>query len=580
MTPTDSGRPPPRPLAPDSDAPAGAAWGSRHSIPLSAAPAATTAAPSTIPQAAVPHALAGPEHCLDGQLAGRLTKYFRCSFADLPEGFHAALRLWQWEHLRLTAMRCAGQTLHYKSRLDHEQLAKSIQDIARRAGLPFSEPPGPIGSPAPVRRTAANLPLAESALFATAELLGLLPFTRPEDLAAGTDTFLAVPHGDVAGLISLSTSGTTGTGKRVFCTAEDLEETAAFFKHGMRYLVAPGQGDSVALLMSGDRPGSVGDLLVRGMRGLSVPCSVPGFVRPGPEGEDAMLDQLLALAPTCLVGVPAQLLALARHRRAGELAGHVRSVLLSGDSVTPALRRAIAEGLSCAVFIHYGLTETGLGGAVECRQRNGCHMREADLLCEILDEDGAPVPRGAWGEIVLTTLTRQAMPLLRYRTGDEGRVLPAPCVCASVFDRLEIRGRMSQSLRLPSGRRLHMTELDARLHALPFVRGYAAVFHRWRENGTPRTCLRLSLRITGPEGEQALPLAARALSDLPELAPASERVSTRAETWAESAGAAGTRSGLFPLPVLLRIAREEEPGAMHPQAKLCLQYSDTPPPWR
>ena len=522
----------------------------------------------------------GPERCLDQQLSGRLTHFFRRPFPGLPGGLHGALRLWQWEHLCLTAMRCAGQTLHYKSRLDREQLGKSVQDIARRAGLPFSGTPDLPGASGQTGRTDAGFLPAENAAFATAELLGLLPFTRPEDLAATTDPFLAVPHGDVAGLISLSTSGTTGRGKRVFCTTEDLEETAAFFRHGMRYMVAPEQGDSVALLMSGDRPGSVGDLLARGMLGLGVPCSVPGFVRPGRKGEDAMLDHLLALAPTCLVGVPAQLLALARHRRAGELAGHVRSVLLSGDSVTPALRRAIAEGLSCAVFIHYGLTETGLGGAVECRERDGCHMREADLLFEILNEDGAPAPPGEWGEIVLTTLTRRAMPLLRYRTGDEGRILPKPCACASVFGRLEVRGRMSQSLRLPSGRRLHMTELDRRLHALACVRGYAAVMHRWRENGAAHACLLLCLRITGLAQERALTLAARALSDLPELAPASG--STEIGTIIRAGPPASvSQDGSPPLPVLLRVVPEEgASGAVHSQAKQCLQYSDAPPPGR
>lgn len=76
-------------------------------------------------------------------------------------------------------------------------------------------------------------------------------------------------------------------------------------------------------------------------------------------------------------------------------------------------------------------------------RKSGYHLRELDLFLEILDPvTGLPVPDGETGEIVLTTLHREAMPLIRYRTGDAAAWLPGPCPCGSPLRRLApLRGR-------------------------------------------------------------------------------------------------------------------------------------------
>ena len=74
-----------------------------------------------------------------------------------------------------------------------------------------------------------------------------------------------------------------------------------------------------------------------------------------------------------------------------------------------------------------GLTETGYGGGVECCGKQGYHLREGDLFFEVVDPvSGEPVPDGTPGEVVFTTLTRQAMPLIRYRTGRHGGHVARP----------------------------------------------------------------------------------------------------------------------------------------------------------
>ena len=142
-----------------------------------------------------------------------------------------------------------------------------------------------------------------------------------------------------------------------------------------------------------------------------------------------------------LVG-PAQTIAAAARlsREMGcvnQLAGQIRGVLLAAAVVPQADRLEIEQAWNCRVDEHYGMTETGLAGAVGCTVPGGYHMWESDLYYEIIDPvTGKPQPEGVRGEIVVTTLTRKAMPFIRYRTGDYSRFLPGPCPCGSVLHRL------------------------------------------------------------------------------------------------------------------------------------------------
>ena len=139
-------------------------------------------------------------------------------------------------------------------------------------------------------------------------------------------------------------------------------------------------------------------------------------------------------------------------RRIGR--GRIKSVLLSGDHVTPAMRAAIEQAWDCRVFEHYGSTEVGLGGAVQCRAHAGLHVREADLLFEVIDPaTGQTLPDGAEGELVVTTLTRRGMPLIRFRTGDLVRMAAEPCACGSVLRCVErVIGRKDERVGSGGGR--------------------------------------------------------------------------------------------------------------------------------
>jgi phenylacetate-coenzyme A ligase PaaK-like adenylate-forming protein len=154
----------------------------------------------------------------------------------------------------------------------------------------------------------------------------------------------------------------------------------------------------------------------------------------------------------------------------------VRSVLLSTDYVPTAIKTELERLWGCRVFGHYGMTETGLGGGVECQAENGYHLREADLYTEIVHPDtGQPVPDGQSGEVVFTTLTRQGMPLLRYRTGDLAKMLVEPCPCGTVLKRLgRVQGRIAATLKLHHGLQVGMAVLDEALFPITGVRNFTA----------------------------------------------------------------------------------------------------------
>jgi len=293
-----------------------------------------------------------------------------------------------------------------------------------------------------------------------------LPFTSMADLAADPFDFLAVSQSAVARVVTLRSSGTTGPPKRLFFSTADLERTVDFFYHGMSTLVGPGQ--RVLILMPGEQPGSVGQLLVEGLDRLGAAGMVHGPVLD----LGAAVDAVLTHRPDCLVGIPVQVLAMARHPRGARIPrGLVRSVLLSTDYVPEAIVEALEEAWGCRVFEHYGMTEMGYGGGVACEARDGYHLREADIFVEVVDpETGLGVPDGVSGEVVFTTLALSAMPLIRYRTGDLARFLPEPCPCGSLLRRLgKIAGRRANGAAIGQSIRLTMSALDEALFTLPGV---------------------------------------------------------------------------------------------------------------
>lgn len=293
-----------------------------------------------------------------------------------------------------------------------------------------------------------------------------LPFTTAEDLRNWGE-FLCVSQGDVQRMVTLHTSGTTGQPKRLAFTDADLARTRDFFAVGMSQLVGAGQRLAV-LLPGAERPDGVADLLRQalGATGVEVlapppevharpsagagPCAEAGGEQGKGPGSisapgKALAQWLEQAKPHCLVAAPAQL-ALLLKRFPDQGPEGLAGILTSAEPLDNALGQALRQAWQCEILDHYGLTETAYGCAVECPAHQGFHVRELDVLIEIVDISGRKVlAPGEEGEVAITTLQRQAMPLVRYRTGDVACLLSAPCACGSPLRRLgPVRGRIER----------------------------------------------------------------------------------------------------------------------------------------
>jgi phenylacetate-coenzyme A ligase PaaK-like adenylate-forming protein len=127
----------------------------------------------------------------------------------------------------------------------------------------------------------------------------------------------------------------------------------------------------------------------------------------------------------------------------------------------------------------------GFGGGVECEALAGYHLREADLYFEVVDhKTGETCPDGSMGEVVFTTLTRQGMPLIRYRTGDIALMITRPCPCGSVLKRMDyVRGRWNGLVRLDTDCTLSVYEMDEALFRLPGLLDYRATVSKVGDGG-------------------------------------------------------------------------------------------------
>jgi phenylacetate-CoA ligase len=181
-----------------------------------------------------------------------------------------------------------------------------------------------------------------------------------------------------------------------------------------------------------------------------------------------------------LVATPSYALAIAQ-----ELDAPVPSLqlgLFGGEPWSEPMRGQIETALGLRAVNFYGLSEMcGPGVAVECLDvRDGLHVQEDHFLVEVIDpEDGRPLPPGREGELVFTTLTKEAMPLLRYRTGDFGSLIDGPCACGRTQVRVTgLRGRRDDML-IVRGVNLHPSLVE---HVLLNVDGvaphYRLIVHR------------------------------------------------------------------------------------------------------
>ncbi len=167
-----------------------------------------------------------------------------------------------------------------------------------------------------------------------------------------------------------------------------------------------------------------------------------GVIPNTPLSIEKKLLVLLDYRATVLITTPASARRLADHMyETGKnpTTLNLKNIILVGEYAPMENRRYLEEKLHVTTWQHYGLSELpGPAMGFECAERGGLHMNEEDLIVEIIDpQTGEVLPEGETGELILTTISTRAFPLIRFRTGDRARIIEGPCPCGNAHSRIE-----------------------------------------------------------------------------------------------------------------------------------------------
>ena len=303
-----------------------------------------------------------------------------------------------------------------------------------------------------------------------------LPFTTKDDLrSAYPDRMLTRPVTDMLRLHA--SSGTTGSATVIYYTRNDVDSWADLMARCMH--------------MVGVRPGDTfqnmsGYGLFTGGLGIHYGAERLGCLTiPAGAGNSKRQLKLLEDFKVSVIHIiPSYALHLSTVK---EELGYtndrlnLRVALIGAEPHTEAIRRRIEDIYGMKAYNSYGLSEmNGPGVAFECLEQNGMHIWEDAYLPEIINpETGEHVAEGEMGELVITTLCREGMPLIRYRTKDLTRFLPGACPCGREHRRLDrIMGR-SDDMIIIKGVNIYPMQVEKVLMGIPEVgQNYLIVLER------------------------------------------------------------------------------------------------------
>lgn len=302
-----------------------------------------------------------------------------------------------------------------------------------------------------------------------------LPFTTKADLIEGYPYGLfAVPLREV---VRIHASGGTGTAATVMgYTRNDVKSWSNLMA---RMLVASGVTKDDVVQITFDYG------LFTGAFGIHYGAERLGAsVIPTSSGNTKRQIKIMQdYKTTALVSTPSYALHLAEsmlEMGVNPNALSLRRALVGGEPWTEEIRRRIEERLHVTATDNYALSEVmGPGIAGECLERNGLHVNEDHFLVEIVDpETLRPVPPGRTGELVITTLTKEAFPLVRYRTRDLTSILPGPCPCGRTSLRVHRIEKRTDDMLIIRGVTVHPSSVDAALRDIAGAEQHQIVIER------------------------------------------------------------------------------------------------------
>lgn len=327
------------------------------------------------------------------------------------------------------------------------------------------------------RRVFRNYKISPSDI-SSLEDLAKLPVTTKEDLQQYNDDFFCVPKSKIIDFVT--TSGTLGEPVTVGLTDKDLDRLA--YNEAISFACAGIQSaDILQLTTTIDRRFMAGLAYFLGVRKLGA-----GIIRVGAGIPELQWDSILKFNPTYLIVVPSFLLKLITYAEAHDIdinTSGIKGAVCIGESLRNqdfslnVLAEKIKAKWDIELYSTYASTEMSTA-FTECSEQKGGHQHPELIIVEILDKNNQPVAEGDEGELVITTLGVEAMPLLRFKTGDIVAAQNDSCACGRNTLRLgPVIGRKKQMIKY-KGTTLYPPAMNNLLADFQEVKGHVIeIYH-------------------------------------------------------------------------------------------------------
>lgn len=320
-----------------------------------------------------------------------------------------------------------------------------------------------------------------------------IPFTEKKDLQLFNEEFLCCDKSKIIDYIT--TSGTLGDPVTFGCSEKDLQRLAYNEKKSFECANVH-QGNVVQLMTTLDKRFMAGLAYFLGLRELGA-----GIIRVGNGIPELQWDTIKRIKPDTIMCVPSFILRLIQYAEEHNIDyknSSIKRIIGIGEGLRDQnfelnlLGKKIKEKWDVQLFATYSSTEMGATFS-ECEFGMGGHVHPELIIVEIIGEDGLPVPDGQPGEIVVTTLGVEAMPLLRFRTGDIAAKIVDKCKCGRNSYRLTpLVGRMNNMIKL-KGTTLYPPAINDVLDNTDYVENYV-IEVRQNEAGTDDVTVKIGLK--------------------------------------------------------------------------------------